>query len=98
LQGGDAPDSSIERQENLFLMLWIYQRGGDVLRIETSFDNATNEYLLIIKRGQDDKRFERFKDAVSFQVRLESLENEIVQGYWKQVGDPIVLRDGWRIG
>lgn len=78
-------------------MLWVYSRGLDNLRIETSFENATNEYVLTSTRGPD-RESERFHDAQAFRVRLEALECEIAGNQWTQVGGPIFLRDGWKIG
>ena len=78
-------------------MLWIYQRGSQDLRIETSFDNATHEDPLNIFRGHETTA-ERFKDAAAFQLRLEALESEVAKERWNRVGDPIILRDGWKVG
>ena len=84
--------------DKMLFMLWIYQRGSEDLRIETSFDNATKEYVLIMTRGPHETTVERFKDAAAFQVRLEALERQIASEQWKSVGNPIILRDGWKIG
>jgi hypothetical protein len=78
-------------------MLWCYARGLDNLRIETSFDAATNEYVLTSTRGPH-RESERFHDAEAFRVRLEALEGEIAGNDWTQVGGPIFLRDGWKTG
>jgi hypothetical protein len=79
-------------------MLWIYERGSEDLRIETSFDNATNEYVLIKTRSPHKTTVERFQDVAAFQVRLEAVEREIASERWNRVGDPIILRDGWKVG
>ena len=79
-------------------MLWVYERGLEDLRIGTSFDNATKEYVLVIARGPRNEVTERFKDTDSFQSRLEVLEEDIARERWTPVGHPIVLRDGWKIG
>lgn len=81
-------------------MLWIYQRGPDELRVETSFDNATGEYKIITSRGPShvDKTIERFRSPELFRVRLEGLEQEIAVDRWESTGSPIILRDGWKIG
>ena len=78
-------------------MLWIYQRGVEDLRIETSFDNATHEYLLVVFRGSDKTTSERFKDAAAFQLRLEALESDMANGNWRRLGDPIILPNGWKV-
>ena len=79
-------------------MLWIYQRGSDDLRIETSFDNVNKEFVLIKTFGPNEATVERFKEGAAFQLRLEALELEIVSERWTRVGAPIVLPDGWKVG
>ena len=79
-------------------MIWVYKRGVEHLHLETSFDNATNEYVLVIARTPEDKTFERFKDVAAFRARLETLEREMAGEHWNPIGAPIILRDGWKIG
>ena len=79
-------------------MLWIYQRGSENLRIETSFDTATQEYVLIKTLGPNETTVERFKEGDSYQLRLDALERELASERWNRVGDPIILRDGWKVG
>ena len=78
-------------------MIWIYQRGADDLRIETTYDNATKEYVITINHPHE-TAVERFKSAAAFRVRLNSLEAKIQIERWHRVCDPIVLREGWRVG
>jgi len=79
-------------------MLWLYERGLEDLRIETSFDNATNEYVLTLGRGQHNETTERFLDNESFGKRIEALQEELERDRWTPAGPPIVLKDGWKIG
>ena len=77
-------------------MLWIYERGTENLRITTTFDNAAKEYVITMVRPHE-TTLERFKDAAAFQFRLASLEGEIHSERWQRVGDPVILRDGWKV-
>jgi hypothetical protein len=77
-------------------MLWIYQRGSELLRVETRFDNETAEYVLIVYREDGTQQAERFKDPTSFQTRLETLEKQLDDERWQSDGVSL-LRDGWKI-
>jgi hypothetical protein len=77
-------------------MLWIYERSNQTLRIETRFDNATDEYVLITRRADGTEQIERFPDAPSFQVRLDGLERQLDAERW-QNRSVIALHDGWKI-
>ena len=79
-------------------MLWLYERGLEDLRIETSFDNATSEYVLTLSRGQQNETTERFRDSESFGTRIEVLQKELARDRWTPAGPPILLKDGWKVG
>jgi hypothetical protein len=78
-------------------MLWTYTRGLDDIRVETSVDQGTNEYILVVRRSAKESSIERFPDASSFRVRLEALEQELANEQWRQVGPPVLLKDGWKL-
>jgi hypothetical protein len=78
-------------------MLWIYERADQTLRIETRFDNTSEEYLLIVRSPDGTEQAERFADSVSFKLRLESLEQQLGAEEWQSRGVRM-LRDGWKIG
>jgi len=77
-------------------MLWIYSRGDQSLRLETRFDNETQEFVLI-SFEQGGSQTERFKNADSFRRRLEGLEKQLEFENWQRDGPPVLLRDGWKI-
>lgn len=75
-------------------MLWFFERNHESLRLETRDDNDTAEYVRIVHELNGDPQIERFKDAVTFRHRLESLERQLETEHWTQHG-PILLHDGW---
>jgi hypothetical protein len=77
-------------------MLWIYQRGPETLRVETRFDNDTNEYVVIVYREDGTQQAERFKEPASFRTRLEMLEKQLDRERWHSDGVRL-LDDGWKI-
>jgi hypothetical protein len=77
-------------------MVWMYVRGSESLRVETRFDNETNEYVLIVYREDGTQQGTRFKDPALFQTRLETLEKHLDRERWQADGVRL-LRDGWKI-
>jgi len=79
-------------------MLWFYQRDQELITVETRFDEATGEYLLVMQTANHEQQIERFKDLQAFEKRLVIAERTLATERWKQVGPPIFLRDGWPKG
>ena len=77
-------------------MLWIYQRGSEFLRVETRFDNDTEEYVLVVHGKDGTDREERFENPDSFHIRLLVLETQLDRERWQSNGVRL-LRDGWKI-
>lgn len=79
-------------------MIWLYERGPEVLRIETRFDNATSEYELIWHRPDGSSSTERFATEAGFRARLESVEAALRSDHWNITGAPRIQPDGWKVG
>ena len=79
-------------------MIWLYERGPEVLRIETRFDNATSEYELIWHRPDGSSNSERFATEAEFRARLESVEAALRSDHWNITGAPQIQPDGWKVG
>lgn len=77
-------------------MVWLFERDEHAVRIETRYDEAAAQYLLIQDRREGAPRVESFTDADLFRARLQELEDEFVAGQWKRTG-PFLLRDGWKL-
>ena len=80
------------------LMIWLYERGQEVLRIETRFDNASNEFELIWHRPDGTTDRERFATEAAFRSRLESVEAALKTEHWNSNGSPQILPAGWKDG
>ena len=76
-------------------MMWFFDRGSEVLEVETRYDNATFEYVLEIRAPEAAPSTERFKDAGSFQARLIEVEQGLTGQRWRRSGPPAILKDGW---
>jgi hypothetical protein len=77
-------------------MLWIFERSNQTMQIETRFDNATKEYLLIIRPLDGAEQVERFSAGPSFQARLDELEHQLQAEHW-QSHSVTALREGWKL-
>jgi hypothetical protein len=77
-------------------MIWLFERGDEVLRIETRVDNASGEYVLVSNWSDSAPRIERFRNHAEYEARLLALEGQLGAEHWTQVGSPTILPDGWR--
>ena len=76
-------------------MLWIYERFHQTLQVQTRFDHANREYVLIVC-PLGERAVERFSDAASFQARLSKLERQLEAELWK-TRSAVAIRDGWKL-
>jgi len=68
-------------------MIWLYERGAEVLRIETRFDATASHFELIWHRPDGTTQVEKF-----------STEAALKTEHWNQAGAPRILREGWKEG
>lgn len=77
-------------------MIWLFERGDEVVRLETRVDNPSGEYVLVITRADSPPTIERFRDLGAYDARIRALEGQLAADHWAQVGSPTILSDGWR--
>ena len=78
-------------------MVYLFERGAESLRLETLYDKATGEYVLITRLPNRSQQTERFTNAAAFQARLAAIEAGLHGERWAQVGPPVPLVEGWRV-
>ena len=68
-------------------MVWFFERGNELLRIETSYDRVAGVFLLRAQRPDGTEEVEKFSDEIACQQRLEALDNQLRSERWglKQV-------------
>ena len=76
-------------------MLWFFDRGNDVLEIETRYDNASLEYVLEVRAPAAPAIVERFRNGAAFQRRLIEIEDGLAGQKWRRSGPPLILPEGW---
>ena len=76
-------------------MLWFFERDDQQVKLETRFDNETQEYVAIVRWPDGRELTERCATAVAFRERLLALEQELETERWHRTGPMIVLPDGW---
>ena len=79
-------------------MIWIFERGKEVLRIETRVDATSGDFVAVVFWADGQKKEERFRTEEAFKVRLLALERQLADEHWTQIGGPTVLEDGWHLG
>lgn len=77
-------------------MIWLFERGAEVLRLETRVDNTSGEYVLVSTWTEGASEIERFRDYAAYEARIHALEARLAAEHWVQVGSPTILSDGWR--
>ncbi len=77
-------------------MVWFFEREQEVTRLETTFDNDTQEYVLVFDLTNGARPTERFASLVAFKSRLVELEDQLRAQNWVQRGDVQILDDGWQ--
>jgi hypothetical protein len=69
-------------------MIWTFERGDEVLRLETRIDNATREFLIVSTWAERPPEIERFQDPAEYHVRVRTLEVQLTANRWSQIGSP----------
>jgi hypothetical protein len=75
-------------------MVWFFEREDEQLEVETRFDNATLEFVMIVRKPEEEHTT-RFPDSETFRVRLAELTNQLEADDWLTSGPPAILPDGW---
>ena len=76
-------------------MLWFYQRDKDAIRLDTSYDNNTLEYVTILHLTNGQQESRRFDNMIDFRRWLVALETRLAGEGWALAGPPHILPDGW---
>ncbi len=72
-------------------MVWIYERDGQVLRLETQLDVTTKEYVLALFWCGRPDRVERYENVDAFSERLRALDKQLADGGWSQIDNPQLI-------
>lgn len=78
-------------------MIWLYERCDEELRLETRFDNATGEFVLVQYQAGGAADTERFLTEDAFRARLVTLSAALEAARWNQKGPPVIVSDGWKL-
>ena len=79
-------------------MIWLYERDNQSIRLDTKYDNDTNEYVVVVHRPDGPQQVERFSDAEACRQWLVTFENSLDAEHWTRRGPPVFLPDGWPRG
>src|SRR3990170_6247110 len=78
-------------------MIWLFERGTDIVRLVTQYDEASKEYRVSIEWADGRCEREAHTDLASFNSRILSLERQLATEHWTLMpGLPQILADGWR--
>ena len=77
-------------------MIWFFQRGGQVVQVETRVDAGTQDYELVIRWPDRPAETERFQTLEAFDTRIKELDQRLMTENYAQAGGPTLLAEGWR--
>ena len=67
-------------------MIWTFERGDEIVRLETRVDNDTREYVVVITWADRPPQTERYADVALYNVRILALEAQLAADHWSLVG------------
>lgn len=76
-------------------MVWLFDRGTETIRLHTFYDNATNEFVAVVRWSSGREEETRFDTVAAFRDWLHAFEAALEEDQFTQQGPPIVLPDGW---
>ena len=71
-------------------MIWFFERGDELLRVETIGNPAAGEYILVVHRPGEPSRQETFTSEEAFQARLNALQAQLGSESWK-LNEAVIL-------
>ena len=78
-------------------MIWLFERGAEIVRLVTRYDDASKEYSVVIEWTDGRSERESFTDLVTFDAWIVALERQLAAEHWTlRAGSPEILADGWR--
>lgn len=64
-------------------MVWFFERGGEIIRIDTRLDRATGRFVLRAQLPDGTEQVERFNNETSCEKRLEVLDQQLQADRWR---------------
>jgi hypothetical protein len=77
------------------IVLWLYHRENETMRLRTAFDNETHEFVAIILTSDGSEQELRFVTADAFREWLQAFETRLDRERWLTDGPPVLLPTGW---
>ena len=72
-------------------MIWVFERDGEIVRLETRFNSKTKEYVLAVVWCERLQSIETYQDVGGFSERLRALEQQLVAESWSQIDNPQIV-------
>jgi hypothetical protein len=77
-------------------VIWTFERGAEIVRVETRVDRSTGHYVLVSSWADGRTETQHFQDQAEFDIRIRILEAQLAADNWCLAGSPAILADGWR--
>ena len=76
-------------------MMWFWSRDNRNLQLETRYDNAKCEFVIVLRDPDGRRDEERFQDVREFGQRLGEWEQQLRADRWQQAGMPLIDPSGF---
>jgi len=77
-------------------MIWFYERSGEMLKIETRYNDRRAAFELIWHHPDGTSTTETFTSEALFLQRSQSVEASLSNDAWHLAGAPTFVADGWK--
>ena len=77
-------------------MIWSFGRGDEIVRLQTSYDGNSHDFVLEITWAGRPPTIERFTTVKKFKTRVLAVEQQLADEHWTQIGSPEILPHVWR--
>src|SRR5678809_1075701 len=73
-------------------MLWLFKRGEESLRLRTTYDNDTRQFVATVLWSHGTLDEKRFTTLAAFRAWLKAFETALEEEKWKCVSHPLSFR------
>jgi hypothetical protein len=72
-------------------MSWTFRRGDAIVRLESSYDTSSHEFVLAMTWSDRPSTTERFRTIRKFRSRVLEVERQLADDRWTQIASPEIL-------
>jgi hypothetical protein len=75
-------------------MVWIFDREGQTLTLESRYDEPAGEFTVFIRHSEGWVQVERFEEPLHFRMWLERFQRDVQRLGWTPRHGPLIFTHG----